>query len=100
MQLRIPFTSIVETLKEACQRQLQIDRENANKPRKPRAKKRRTSHDSEVARLRALVREKDRELREIDRELGKKDQELREIDRELGKKDRELRRLRREANIE
>ena len=78
--MRIPFTSIVETLQDACQRQLESDAMSASMPKKPRVKKHQTS-DSQVARLQE-------ELRAMQEALCSKDREMRKM---LRNKDRELR---------
>lgn len=93
-QIRIPFTSIVEMLQKACQRQLEMDIKNAGLPKKPQAKKRQTSSDNQVVRLQ-------KELQEMREMLRNKDKEMREMlrnkNKEIGNKDRALRLAERKA---
>ena len=85
--MRIPFTSIFETLQDACQRQLESDAMSAGMPKKPRVKKHQTS-DSQVTRLQEELREMQEALRNKDQEMRNKDREMRKM---LRNKDRELR---------
>lgn len=89
--MRVPFTSIVERLQEACQLQLESDAKHASLPKKPRVKKRQTSSDSEVARLQEEIRGMKEALRNKERELRNKDREMRNKDRELRPAERKSR---------
>ena len=97
-QIRIPFTSIVEMLQKACERQLESDIKNAALPKKPRAKKRQTSLDNrlqkELQEMREMLRNKDKELRNKDKEMREM---LRNKDKEICNKDRALRLAERKA---
>ncbi|KAK5656010.1 hypothetical protein OQA88_5148 [Cercophora sp. LCS_1] len=93
--LRIPFTSIVERLREACKRQLESDAINDTLPKKPRVKKTETSN-GEVEKLQQELQAMKEALRSKDRELLNKGRELLNKGRELLNKDRDIRRMRRE----